>query len=1533
MNKTHGYLFQTFLFVLVLSFVKDSTCRTTGSCGFDRGLCNYEHNSGNQNFKWIKVESSGEDKSFLRVNTTGAYTNDSAQIWSPLMPVKKGSCVTFKFRFTKLIVEKLSDNTTNSTLKPDLSVQDGEVNFQVIAEDSNEEVTFQGVVLNFNSLKDNLSEVNSRSQIEGDWKQVEMSLSPSTYRIKFHVNYLQESTADVITYIIDMDQVKVSETVCKDNHPRFLLLTDKSANEGSEAIITCPLFVDESQRLADDDVILQRAGDDGNVTRFSHFQTKVHDANNVLYKFKVEQSLKEADEGWYRCVYSKKPTDALSPDHTQDTHEVAVSNPIFFTVYKLPTPVNKPTVSDVSSHYIKIDCNDQLIEGEGPVISRELVYYPVENHVYDQIHRIPEDSVLEIFHLQPDTGYHFQVSLRRPGAGGVSRGPPTTVRTSCAPSSYRVSDVTINSTSHQELLVNWENYDYSQINCHTYYYQVKYQQRQSRDQDYSSQDYKLLKVGQSSTALISNLEAYTSYEIIVSIVNNAGTVESKKFYGLTKESVPGPVRSFLYSSVTETTIQLEWQKPLKPNGVLRNYQISYQAISTHDPSFDVAMESAHIQRLFPDTSVLLQQLKPGTTFDVSVCAETSVGCGSYRNLTVTTDIAPPTMPDFQPPVNESHVTDTTVEVVLLPATPHGAPVTNYYVIVEEIKPDQASGRKKRTVEESRASPAGNNTVIIPESPSPSVECNEEPILDYETAKKNNGTKFAVAKLNPSDLEKETPFVIGDGKNINGYTNHALDPNKKYKITFVAVSEVDGIQKKSCQLLYTKEKADPPEEPEDEVLKTATVDDEGKLILYASIGGCLLALIIFTVICIVFFRINRRKSKQQKDRDADNPFEMRLMLTDVRRSQEDRIQSSQYSGNSYNEEGTLMLQEYKDDIDGEPTKGDFQAGVTSQEEEKFAIRVDDFHLHVQQMKQQDYFGFREEFLLLPDGQKFPCTVAQHTVNRRRNRYTNVMAYDHSRVVLRHNREDITSSAEDQVFFGNKRSTSSDNSQSDYINASYLQGYKTPQTYIATQAPTEDTANDMWQMIWQEKCSVVIMLCNIMEVGKMKCYKYWPDITSQGDECHYGHLEVCCTCEEKTADYVVRTFVVREQGKFNVREVRQFHFLQWPDHGLPSRPTNILTFISTVKSFEPNDGATVVHCSAGSGRSGCYVTIDMALQMAREEEVVDVYNTVKQLRKSRMDMVQTEEQYIFIHESVLEALICGETSVTPDQLALHYDEIISLDDVTGLAPIQDEFETLNLITPRLQDEDCSISRLPRNRNCNRFNDVLPNDRYLAHLNTPDPSNDRSNSYINAVFVDSYKRRNAFIVTQMPLQSTVIDIWRLIWDHDVQNIVVMNHHTEHDHTCAVYWPEEGSAIYSNLFRVEPVDKRDELEIVIRTFKLTLVTSQESRYVRQTQLLNWEASAPVPYNRNALLRIVQLNMKQGGDNGKTLVHCVAGAGRSGTYVACHNLCEQIADGNYHCDVFNVVQRLRNIRPHLVETLEQYRFCYEVAIEFADQM
>lgn len=567
-----------------------------------------------------------------------------------------------------------------------------------------------------------------------------------------------------------------------------------------------------------------------------------------------------------------------------------------------------------------------------------------------------------------------------------------------------------------------------------------------------------------------------------------------------------------------------------------------------------------------------------------------------------------------------------------------------------------------------------------------------------------------------------------------------------------------------------------------------------------------------------------------------------------------------------------------------------------------------------MKQSDCYGFREEFAIFADGATAPWTVGENLQNKNKNRYNNVIAYDHSRVIL-----DAPAGYEDEF-------------SSDYINASYISGYKNPSMYIATQAPVADTVDDFWLMVWQERSSVIIMVANLVEMGKRKCHKYWPD-----DREVFGSLEVSLNSQERTSDYIVRTFLLQQAGSFDVREVKQFHFTAWPDHGVPSNPTNLLTFVRKVKAYEPPEGPAVVHCSAGSGRTGCYIAIDMMLDMAREEEIVDIYNTVRDLRTRRVDMVQTDEQYIFIHEAILEALLCGETAVDADRLGHHYDDLITVDPSTHLAPIQEEFETLNVITPKLSDEECSVARLPRNRALNRFKDVLPSDRHLAYLVTPDPS-DRESNYINAVYVDSYSKRNAFLVTQMPLPSTVLDIWRLAYDHNCTSIVMMNDQSEHDQTCSVYWPETGIAGFGP-FTVETIHKEDEVDVFSRVFRLqnTSKPEEKPRHVRHFQLTNWPAAQPVPYSRNAVLRVIQLVMKwqeectRSGERGRTLVHCVAGAGRSGTFVACYNMCEQMRN-EYAVDVFNVVQRLRNVRPQLVETLEQYRFCYEVGIEFADQ-
>ncbi|GAA6073905.1 receptor-type tyrosine-protein phosphatase kappa-like isoform X1, partial [Tachysurus ichikawai] len=146
----------------------------------------------------------------------------------------------------------------------------------------------------------------------------------------------------------------------------------------------------------------------------------------------------------------------------------------------------------------------------------------------------------------------------------------------------------------------------------------------------------------------------------------------------------------------------------------------------------------------------------------------------------------------------------------------------------------------------------------------------------------------------------------------------------------------------------------------------------------------------------------------------------------------------------------------------------------------------------------------------------------------------------------------------------------------------------------------------------------MVTNLVEVGRVKCYKYWPD-----DAEVYGDFKVTFVEVEPLAEYVVRTFTLERRGFNEVREVKQFHFTGWPDHGVPYHATGLLSFIRRVKmSNPPTAGPIVVHCSAGAGRTGCYIVIDIMLDMAEREGVVDIYNCVKALRSRRINMVQTE-----------------------------------------------------------------------------------------------------------------------------------------------------------------------------------------------------------------------------------------------------------------------------------------------------------------------
>ncbi|KAJ3609815.1 hypothetical protein NHX12_024325, partial [Muraenolepis orangiensis] len=173
--------------------------------------------------------------------------------------------------------------------------------------------------------------------------------------------------------------------------------------------------------------------------------------------------------------------------------------------------------------------------------------------------------------------------------------------------------------------------------------------------------------------------------------------------------------------------------------------------------------------------------------------------------------------------------------------------------------------------------------------------------------------------------------------------------------------------------------------------------------------------------------------------------------------------------------------------------------------------------------------------------------------------------------------------------------------------------------------------------------------------------------------YGDIKITLLKTETLAEYTVRTFIMERRGYPAKRVVCQFHFTSWPEHGVPYHATGLLAFLRRVKASTPADaGPVVVHCSMGAGRTGCYIVLDVMLDMAECEGVVDIYNCVKTLCSRRINMIQTEEQYVFIHDAILEACLCGETAISVNEYALTYTEMLKVDSQSNTSQLREEFQ---------------------------------------------------------------------------------------------------------------------------------------------------------------------------------------------------------------------------------------------------------------------
>ncbi|XP_072371681.1 receptor-type tyrosine-protein phosphatase kappa-like [Scyliorhinus torazame] len=555
----------------------------------------------------------------------------------------------------------------------------------------------------------------------------------------------------------------------------------------------------------------------------------------------------------------------------------------------------------------------------------------------------------------------------------------------------------------------------------------------------------------------------------------------------------------------------------------------------------------------------------------------------------------------------------------------------------------------------------------------------------------------------------------------------------------------------------------------------------------------------------------------------------------------------------------------------------------------------------------FLGLVKEYRGLSSHSSHPCTVAKEAHNITKNRFLNMLPYDHSRVVLKNRKH----------------------GDDGYINANYIDGYKKRDYYIATQGPLCHTIADFWEMVWQENSTIIVMLTNLTEQERPKCEQYWPnELQSQ----KYGDFTVTFTGQEsqRSKAFIVRTLQLLKTGSQCVRKVRQFHYVHWPDHSVPRNQISIYRLLKSINQHLPHPGPMVIHCSAGVGRTGTFIAIDYLLKMAEDEGKVDVFQCVESMRNKRSNMVQTQDQYRFIYLVLLEALMFGDTSIPLKEIGQCVKVMAKEDPYTHSNGYNKEFEILQTFSHLFQFHHHREALKSSHQMKNRFSDILPAEHVRPSLLSV-RNLDGSCGYINAVFTDSYLRKDGFIMTQLPLSVTLVDFWALVHDLGCVTVVTMNRLQDLDQTYTAFWPQDSSSHYGP-FQVKLNSEKAAEGFTTRHLTLQKHKQKVEREIKMLQLDSWKMGDPIPQSPNSIIDIMEQLEPWQSDRGNKpiLVTCWDGANRCGVFCASSFTCQQMQQEGL-VDVFQAVKTIRSSRPQVISTTDQYAFCYRVALAYRD--
>ncbi|KAK7503371.1 hypothetical protein BaRGS_00005292 [Batillaria attramentaria] len=537
---------------------------------------------------------------------------------------------------------------------------------------------------------------------------------------------------------------------------------------------------------------------------------------------------------------------------------------------------------------------------------------------------------------------------------------------------------------------------------------------------------------------------------------------------------------------------------------------------------------------------------------------------------------------------------------------------------------------------------------------------------------------------------------------------------------------------------------------------------------------------------------------------------------------------------------------------------------------------------------------------PIDEKAPKVNGEREENNMKNRFKSILPYDRNRVVL----EKING-----------------DDASDYINASFVRGHRSDKAYIAAQGPKNNTAGDFWRMVWQEQVTHIVMLTNLLEHNKWKCYEYWP---AKGAKMTYGTMEVTGVDDEQRAHYVIRTFDVSQAGDREKRRVQQFHYVSWFDHEVPAT-TPLVDFWRHVKARASctSKSPLLVHCSAGVGRTGTFIALDVVIDRAQHEANVIIRDVVQRLRDDRCNMVQNKGQYLFLHEAVLEAYTSLNTRLDLTTFESVFDQPVQSGSPNQR--IDKEFEALRQMRSCFSRPVYHTAVQDENRAKNRNPNALPDDRHLVYLT---PHVRGRNQYINAVYMSTFRESRGSIMTQLPLPDTLMDIWRLVDGCQVNTIVSLGDaDIQQDGSSSFYWPRHvEDTVRTGLYTVT-LKSLTKLGSSFTRYNLSLEL-QDQTDTRSVEVFHYEDwSGEVPSSTTDMLQLLDSlgdNTRKQRAGHPLLVQCIDGAAKSGLFCALHDVISRVTQ-DQEVDVYLAVRHVHSVRPEAIPSVEQYRYCYEL--------